>query len=84
MMPFWWDEKRVYNFVQQMCMRKGCLLLFFCLPALVVGLERTFYTVSESEEAVEICITAVGVNTPCPSTQSFEVTLSTTDGSAGI
>ncbi|CAI8049107.1 hypothetical protein GBAR_LOCUS27045, partial [Geodia barretti] len=53
------------------------------LPAaLVVGLERTSYTVSESEEAVEICITAVGVNTPCPSTQSFQVTFSTTDGSA--
>ncbi|CAI8054449.1 hypothetical protein GBAR_LOCUS29715, partial [Geodia barretti] len=40
------------------------------------------YTVSESEEAVEICITAVGANTPCPSTQSFQVTLSTTDESA--
>ena len=65
-MPFWWDEKRVYNLVQQMCMRKGCFLLFFCLTALVVGLERTFYTVSESVEAVEICITAVAVNTPCP------------------
>ena len=51
---------------------------------LVVGLERRSYTVSESEEAVEICITAVGVNTPCPSTQSFKVTLSTTDESAGI
>ena len=52
--------------------------------ALVVGLERISYTVSESEEAVEICITAVGANTPCPSTQSFQVTFSTTDGSAGI
>ena len=50
----------------------------------MVGLERRSYTVSESEEAVEICITAVGANTPCPSTQSFQVTLSTTDGSAGI
>ena len=56
---------------------------FFCLTALVVGLERTFYTVSESEEAVEICITAVGANSPCPSTQSFQVTFSTTDESAG-
>ena len=51
---------------------------------LVVGLERTSYAVSESEEAVEICITAVGGSTPCPITQSFQVTFSTTDGSAGI
>ena len=50
----------------------------------MVGLERPSYTVSESEEAVEICITAVGANTPCPSTLSFQVTFSTTDGSAGI
>ena len=50
----------------------------------MVGLERPSYIVSESEEAVEICITAVGANTPCPSTQSFQATLSTTDGSAGI
>ena len=50
----------------------------------MVGLERPSYTVSESVEAVEICITAVGANTPCPSTQSFQATLSTTDGSAGI
>ena len=57
---------------------------FFCLPALVVGLERASYTVSESEEAVEICITAVGATTPCLGTQSFQVTLSTTEESAGI
>ena len=53
-------------------------------PGITVGLERAFYTVSESMKAVEICITAVGAGTPCPSTQSFKVTLSTTDGSAGI
>ena len=52
-------------------MWKGCFLLFFCLPVLVVGLERASYTVPESVEAVEICITAVGTNT---STQSFQVT----------
>ena len=53
--------------------------------ALVVGLERASYTVSESVEAVEICVSAVGgANTLCPITQSFQVTLSVTDESAGI
>ena len=53
-------------------------------PGITVGLERASYTVSESVEAVEICITAAGANTPCLNTQSFQVILSTTDESAGI
>ena len=83
-MHFWLEELPVgvYNLVATIynCGKS----YFFCLPALVVGLERASYTVSESVEAVEICITAVGANTPCPSTQSFQVTLSNTDKRAGI
>ena len=57
---------------------------FFSFSALVVELEGESYTVSESVEAVEICITAVGTNTPCTITQSLQVTFSTTDECAGI
>ena len=87
-MQFWWDGKHVYNKIMRKgynkIMWKGCFLLFFCLPALVVVLEGASYTVSESVEAVEICITAVGTSTPCTSTQSLQVTFSTTDECAGI
>ena len=40
-----------------------------------MGLERTSYTVSESDEVVEICINAAGANTDCPSSDPFQLTL---------
>ena len=46
-------------------------------------LERTSYTVSESDEVVEICINAAGANTDCPSSDPFQLTLSTADQTAG-
>ena len=50
-----------------------------------MGLERTFYQVSEGDGVVEVCAT---VNEPngnldCPVTFPFEVNISTRDGSAG-
>ena len=48
-----------------------------------MGLERTSYTVSESDEVVEICINAAGANTDCPSSDPFQLTLSTADQTAG-
>ena len=48
-----------------------------------MGLERTSHTVSESDEVVEICINAAGANTDCPSSDPFQLTLSTADQTAG-
>ena len=42
-----------------------------------VGLEKTFYNISESEGVVEICVNASGTNASCPGSQTFQVTLST-------
>ena len=52
--------------------------------ATLVELETSTFPVSESDDVVEICINAVGVNTPCPSQHPLHVTFSTTDISAGI
>ena len=41
----------------------------------VVGLEAAAYTVLESEGMVQICVNAVGTNSPCPSTLPFQVSL---------
>ena len=48
-----------------------------------MGLKKTSYTVSESDEVVEICINAAGANTGCPSSDPFQLTLSTADQTAG-
>ena len=40
-------------------------------------MEKTFYNISESEGVVEICVNASGTNALCPSSQTFQVTLST-------
>ena len=58
-------------------------LSFSSYPEAVVGLERTSYTVPESDEVVEICINAAGANTDCPSSDPFQLTLSTADQTAG-
>ena len=50
---------------------------------IVVGLAETSYTIGESDEVVEVCINAVGTTSSCPSTESFHVTLSTSDQTAG-
>ncbi|CAI8057261.1 hypothetical protein GBAR_LOCUS31214, partial [Geodia barretti] len=48
----------------------------------VVRLAETSYTIGESDEVVEVCINAVGTTSSCPSTESFHVTLSTSDQTA--
>ncbi|CAI8013530.1 Receptor-type tyrosine-protein phosphatase F, partial [Geodia barretti] len=48
----------------------------------IVGLAETSYTIGESDEVVEVCINAVGTTSSCPSTESFHVTLSTSDQTA--
>ena len=53
-------------------------------PETTVGLDPSSFTVSESDEVIEICITAVGVNTPCPSSVPFEISLSTLSHTTGM
>ena len=51
----------------------------------VVGLERTFYSVSEDVGVVEVCAIVYQPDSgiTCPITFPFDVSLSTLDGSAG-
>ena len=51
---------------------------FFPTPVAVVGLERTCYQVSEDVNVVEVCAISNG-----SITFPFNVSLSTSDGSAG-
>ena len=59
-----------------------CYSLFLSDAVAVVGLERTFYTVTEDVDVVEVCAIVEYVD-PCPISFPFEVILSTRDGSAG-
>ena len=49
----------------------------------VVGLEKTFYQVSEDVGVVEVCAIVYSPAIVCPIKFPFTVTLNTTDGSAG-
>ena len=63
------------------------LSFFFSLspyPETIVGLDPASFTVSESDEVIEICITAVGANTPCPSAVPFEIILSSLSHTTGM
>ena len=52
----------------------------------VVGLEKTFYSVSEDVGAVEVCTTIriFSANVSCPVLFPFNVSFSTSDGNAGM
>ena len=50
----------------------------------VVGLERTIYMVTETQDEVEICAIVREPINDCPITFPFEVVLSTLDDTAGI
>ena len=49
----------------------------------VVGLEETFYEVSETDGVVVVCVVIYEPDIICPIEFSFHVSLSTTVGSAG-
>ena len=57
---------------------------FVLLTVGVVGLERTFYRVSENPGVVEVCAVVYSQNVTCPIEFAFDINLLTTDGSAGI
>ena len=48
-----------------------------------MGLERTLYQVSEDVGVVEVCAIVYSPTDECPIEFPFNVTLNTTDGSAG-
>ena len=52
----------------------------------MVGLERTFYNVSENVGVVEVCAIVISPsgNVPCPIDFPFDVNLSTNNDSAGV
>ena len=52
--------------------------------AAVVGLERTFYTVSEDDGIVEVCAIVTDPDIMCPIEFPFQVNFSTTNGTAGV
>ena len=68
------------------CNSKLCLGCYHIRhhPGAVVGLERTFFTVSENVGVVEICAVVLFPSISCPISFPFEVTLSLTPGTAGI
>ena len=50
----------------------------------VVGLERTLYSVSEDVGVVEMCAIVYSPTIACPIAFSFDVSVSTSDNTAGI
>ena len=52
-------------------------------PVLVVGLERTSYQITEDVGVVEVCAVVHKPNITCPHELFFNVSLSTSDESAG-
>ena len=63
-----------------------CRVFFKSRKQTVVGLQTTFYTVSENREEVEVCVKVSSPNRNCPIEYPFDVLLSTQstgDDSAG-
>ena len=49
-----------------------------------MGLERTLYSVSEDVGVVKVCAIVYSPNIVCPITFPFDVSVSTSDNTAGI
>ena len=49
----------------------------------MVGLERTFFNVSEDVGVVQLCAIVISPVITCPIAYPFDVRLSTNDGTAG-
>ena len=60
-------------------------ILFVVAAVAVVGLEKTFYPVSEDTIGeVEICVTVKSPSVECPIEFPFAVILTAIDGTAGM
>ena len=60
------------------------MLLYYTLSGATVGLEMTFYQVTEDVGVVEVCVNVSDPDIFCPIECPFNVTLTTMDGTAGI
>ena len=72
-----------------MLLNKYRTQLYFCIqslynipPVACVGLEQTFFRVSEGVDVVELCANVSSPVVDCPIKFPFEVNLSTRDGTA--
>ena len=63
----------------------ACLYIHYTFSnaGAVVGLERTIYQVSEDDGVVEVCAVVYSPVIECPIQFSFNLELTTIDGSAG-
>ena len=64
-----------------------CLYIYFYhtfTSEAVVGLERTFYNVSEDVGVVEVCAIVYSPTIVCPIEFPFDVSLSTSDNTASM
>ena len=60
-------------------------MLYYCLVSSLVGLEKTYYTVSEGTVGgIEICVTMYSSSVECPIEFPFAVILTAIDGTAGM
>ena len=57
--------------------------LFLLCTVAELGLERTFYQVSEDDGIVEVCAVVYNPVIECPIQFSFDIRLTTTNDSAG-
>ena len=57
------------------------IYIYIC-PVAVVGLEPTFFRVSEGVGVVELCASVLSPDVECPIKFPFEVNLSTRNGTA--
>ena len=67
-----------------MCIQIATITVTLSYAAAVVGLEQTFFRVSESVGVVELCANVSFPVIDCPIKFPFEVQLSTRDGSSGL
>ena len=62
-----------------------CLFIYHIFTSeAVVGLEKTSYSVSENVGLVETCVIVYSPTIDCPIEFPFDVSLSTSDNTAGI
>ena len=59
------------------------MLSLYIFPGAVVGLEPTFFNVSEDVGVVQLCAIVISPVITCPIDYPFDVRLSTDDGTAG-
>ena len=68
---------------QVVCVTCYFIVVLYIPPVAVVGLERTFYSISEDVGAVEVCAVVTRPNIDCPIEFTFTIHISTVNETAG-